>query len=106
MARKNWEAIVVPAAIRLSLGSGGPGDTGSSGTASTITEVSVDIATNSFIITYSDGSAVTGTGEFTEDGTPTGLFDNAGNEVVFSLGNPIGAKDAEGNIVDITVGGA
>lgn len=111
MARNNWEKIVVPAAIRLSLGTGGgagggAGGAGSSAAAATITEVSVDTSANSFIITYSDGSAATGTGEFSEAGTPTALRDDAGNEVVFLLGNPIGAQDSQGNRVDITVGGA
>jgi FlaG/FlaF family flagellin (archaellin) len=74
--------------------------------ANRITAVNVDTASDSYTITFADGTTISGSGEFSEDGTPTSLSDDAGNEVVFSLGNPIGAKDADGNMVDITVGGA
>lgn len=71
-----------------------------------IKAISVDTDSDTYTLTFEDGSTLSGSGEFSEDGTPTSLSDDAGNEVVFSLGNPIGAKDAEGNVVDITVGGA
>lgn len=106
MARKGWERIVVPVALRLALGDG----SGTGGIVdqqpARITAVSVDPDANTYVIAYSDGSAVHGSATFDDDGNPTALSDDAGNEVVFSLGNPIGAKDAEGNVVDITVGGA
>ena len=71
-----------------------------------ITGISVDTDSDSYTLSFEDGSTLSGSAEFNESGEVTAVSDDAGNEVVFSLGNPIGAKDSEGNVVDITVGGA
>lgn len=69
-----------------------------------ITNVSVNEDSNSFVVTFDDGTAISGSAGFDSEGNPTDLYDDAGNTVVFSDGYPTGATDIEGNTVSITWG--
>ena len=57
-----------------------------------------------FVITYEDGTSVTGTATFDENGLPTGMTDDNGNTVTFASGYPISAKDSSGNGVAVLWG--
>lgn len=57
-----------------------------------------------FIVTYDDGTSVTGSATFDDNGLPTSLTDDNGNTVIFASGYPISAKDRSGNGVSIAWG--
>ena len=70
-----------------------------------LTAVTVDQGSGSYVLSYSDGSQVRGTGEFDESGSPTALSDDRGRSVSFREGSPVSASDKWGNTVTITMGG-
>lgn len=75
-------------------------------TAGRITAVAVDPGTDSYTLTFADGSQVRGWAEFDGAGQPVELADEAGNAVTFLEGSPVSARDRLGRVVDITLGGA
>lgn len=66
------------------------------------TDLKVYEYSHTFSITYEDGTGVTGSVTFDENGLPTSLTDDSGNAVTFAAGYPTGAKDSEGNAIPIT----
>lgn len=69
-----------------------------------VSAVNIYDASGMFAITYNDGSMVTGSATFDENGLPTSLTDDNGNSVTFASGYPISATDKDGNTVPIIWG--
>lgn len=89
------------AILALVLGEGG-GEGGSE--VKKVASVNVYESIGMFVITYEDGTVVTGNATFDENGLPTGLTDDNGNTVNFVSGYPTSATDKEGNSVPIVWG--
>lgn len=70
-----------------------------------LTAVEADPESGSYVLRYSDGSQVRGTGEFDDSGSPRALSDDRGRSVTFLEGSPVSASDKWGNTVSITMGG-
>lgn len=66
-----------------------------------ISDISISEETDTFTITFEDGTSVTGSVTFDESGMPVSLTDTAGNTVEFSGGYPSSATDADGHTVSI-----
>jgi hypothetical protein len=88
------------AAAILAIESGGEGGGGGK----KISEVNIYDSIDTYLIMFDDGSMVTGSATFGEDGLPTSLTDDGGSYVTFSSGYPISATDSEGNAVPIIWG--
>lgn len=89
------------AAAILALVAGG-GEAG--GEVKKVASVNVYESIGMFVITYEDGTVVTGSATFDENGLPTGLTDDNGNTVNFVSGYPTSATDKAGNSVPIVWG--
>lgn len=57
-----------------------------------------------FTVTYEDGTAISGSATFDDNGNPTSLIDDNGNSVSFTSGYPVNATDRNGNTVAIVWG--
>lgn len=69
-----------------------------------VSSVNVYESIGMFVITYEDGTVVTGNATFDENGLPTSLTDDNGNTVNFVSGYPTSAIDRDGNSVPIVWG--
>jgi hypothetical protein len=69
-----------------------------------VASVNVYESIGMFVITYEDGTVVTGNATFDENGLPTSLTDDNGNTVNFVSGYPTSAIDRDGNSVPIVWG--
>lgn len=69
-----------------------------------ISEIAILEDTDSFTITFEDGTSVSGTVIFDDAGNPVTLIDNAGNTVEFSDGQPSSVTDSDGHTVSIQWG--
>ena len=66
----------------------------------------VSVASDSYTVTLEDGTTINGSAEFDENGVPTSLTDDAGNQVVFYLSEPrvpISAERSDGTSVSISI---
>lgn len=89
------------AAAILALVAGGGGE-GSE--VKKVASVNVYESIGMFVITYEDGTVVTGNATFDDNGLPTSLTDDNGNTVNFVSGYPTSAVDKDGNSVPIVWG--
>lgn len=69
-----------------------------------VSSVNVYESIGMFVITYEDGTVVTGNATFDDNGLPTELTDDNGNTVNFVSGYPTSAIDRDGNSVPIVWG--
>lgn len=69
-----------------------------------ISDISISEETDTFTITFEDGTSASGTVIFDDVGKPVSLIDVAGNTVEFSDGYPSSATDADGHTVSIQWG--
>lgn len=103
---KNGEEVtykpseMAAAILALVLGEGG----GEGSEVKKVASVNVYENIGMFVITYEDGTVVTGNATFDENGLPTGLTDDNGNTVNFVSGYPTSTIDREGNSVPIVWG--
>lgn len=67
-----------------------------------VSEISVSEESNTFTVTFKDGTTVNGLATFEKDGNPTFLIDSAGNTVEFSGGYPMSVTDSDGHTVNIS----
>lgn len=77
---------------------------GSGESEKTITELYIFEHSGMFTVTYNDGTLVTGSCTFGEDGLPTAMSDNDGKSVSFVSGYPTRVKDKYGAGVDVLWG--
>ena len=70
-----------------------------------VSRLSIYKSIGKFAVDYDDGTTLTGTATFDENGLPTSLTDDNGNTVVFGEnGYPTSARDSNGNTVPIVWG--
>lgn len=69
-----------------------------------LTNVNISEDTNTYTLTFANGSTITGTIEFDENGLPVSVADDAGNSVEFLDGQPSSATDSDGHTVSIQWG--
>lgn len=77
---------------------------GEGGEVKKVASVNVYESIGMFVITYEDGTVVTGNATFDDNGLPTSLTDDNGNTVNFVSGYPTSAIDRDGNSVPIVWG--
>lgn len=77
---------------------------GEGGEVKKVSSVNVYESIGMFVITYEDGTVVTGNATFDDNGLPTSLTDDNGNTVNFVSGYPTSAVDNNGNSVPIVWG--
>jgi hypothetical protein len=82
------------AAIRAIQGSG----EGGSGGGKEIASLNIYENIGMFAIEYADGSTITGSATFDDNGLPTGLTDDNGNTVNFTSGYPTSATNGENSV--------
>ena len=92
------------AAAILALVAGGGEGGGEGSEVKKVSSVNVYESIGMFVITYEDGTVVTGNATFDDNGLPTGLTDDNGNTVNFVSGYPTSAVDRDGNSVPIVWG--